>query len=106
VEVHRVSEFSFRPLGEESEPVDEADGREKSGTKEGDKEYLAGKITSSSPRLGPRSVWNVDGELITHPAIDVKYDTLRFLFSVCNGGVLYGLIWTIFLAILIAFPIN
>jgi len=72
VEVHRVSEFSFRPLGEESEPVDEADGRERSGTKEGDKEYLAGKITSSAPRLGPRSVWNVDGELITHPAIDVK----------------------------------
>ncbi|XP_015773341.1 PREDICTED: ceramide kinase-like [Acropora digitifera] len=72
VEVHRVSEFSFRPLGEESEPVDEAEGREKSGTKEGDKEYLAGKITSSAPRLGPRSVWNVDGELITHPAIDVK----------------------------------
>ena len=67
-----MSEFSFRPLGEESEPVDEADGREESGTREGDQEWLAGKITSSAPRLGPRSVWNVDGELITYPAINVK----------------------------------
>lgn len=72
VEVHRVREFSFRPLGDDTETEDLTDGREESGTRDDDQEWLAGKITSSTARPRLMSVWNVDGELITHPGIDVK----------------------------------
>ena len=77
VEVHRVREFSFRPLGDDTETEDLTDGREESGTRDDDQEWLAGKITSSTARPRLMSVWNVDGELITHPGIDVKYERVK-----------------------------
>jgi len=72
VEVHRVREFYFRPLTEENETGDEADGIEESGTREDDEERLAAKTSASTSRPRARSIWNVDGELVPHPAIHVK----------------------------------
>lgn len=72
-----MREFYFRPLVEENEAGDEADGREEFGSREGDEERLAAKTSSSTPRPRARSLWNVDGELITHPAIHIKYE--RFI---------------------------
>ena len=76
VEVHRVREFYFRPQAEESELENETDGIEETGTREDDEERLAAKTSSSSSRPRARSIWNVDGELVTHPAIHIKYELL------------------------------
>ncbi|XP_020600434.1 ceramide kinase-like [Orbicella faveolata] len=72
VEVHRVREFYFRPLAEESELENETDGIEETGAREDDEERLAAKTSSSTSRPRARSIWNVDGELVTHPAIHIK----------------------------------
>ncbi|XP_058968829.2 ceramide kinase-like [Pocillopora verrucosa] len=72
VEIHRVREFYFRPLCEDSETGDENDGSEETGTRDDDEERLAAKTSSVTPRPRARSVWNVDGELVTHSAIHVK----------------------------------
>ena len=83
MEIHRVREFYFRPLNEESEPGDEADGYEETGTREDDEERLAANTSSVTPRPRARSVWNVDGELVTHPAIHIKYEpVVCFKFKV------------------------
>lgn len=76
VEVHRVREFYFRPLAEESELENETDGIEETGAREDDEERLAAKTSSSTSRPRARSIWNVDGELVTHPAIHIKYELL------------------------------
>lgn len=68
-----MREFYFRPLTEENETGDEADGIEESGTREDDEERLAAKTSASTSRPRARSIWNVDGELVPHPAIHVKY---------------------------------
>ena len=72
-----MREFYFRPLAEENETGDETDGVEELGTREDDEERLAAKTSSSRPRPRAKSIWNVDGELITHPALHIKYE--RFL---------------------------
>ena len=75
MEVHRVREFYFRPLTEENELGDDSDGIEETGTRDDDDERLAAKTSSSAPsRPRARSIWNVDGELVTHPAIHIKYE--------------------------------
>ena len=74
VEVHRVREFYFRPLAEEGELDNETDGIEETGTREDDEERLAAKTSSSTSRPRARSIWNVDGELVTHPAVHIKYE--------------------------------
>ena len=74
MEVHRVREFYFRPLADESDPGDEADSVEETGAREDDEERLAAETSSSTSRPRARSIWNVDGELVTHPAIHIKYE--------------------------------
>ena len=81
MEIHRVREFYFRPLGEDSEPGDENDGSEETGTRDDDEERLAAKTSSVTPRPRARSVWNVDGELVTHSAIHVKYEPVSFIYD-------------------------
>ncbi|RMX53273.1 hypothetical protein pdam_00015268 [Pocillopora damicornis] len=66
VEIHRVREFYFRPLCEDSETGDENDGSEETGTRDDDEERLAAKTSSVTPRPRARSVWNVDGEVHRH----------------------------------------
>ena len=75
-----MREFYFRPLSEESELGDEADGIEETGAREDDEERLAAKTSSSTSRPRARSIWNVDGELVIHPAIHIKYELLLVLF--------------------------
>ena len=74
MEIHRVREFYFRPLTDDSEFGDETDGIEETGAREDDEERLAAKTSSSTSRPRARSIWNVDGELVTHPAIHIKYE--------------------------------
>ena len=69
-----MREFHFRPLSDAIETGDEPDGPEEFGTREDDEERLAAKTSSSTSRPRARSIWNVDGELVTHPAIHIKYD--------------------------------
>lgn len=76
VEVHRVREFYFRPFAEESDLENETDGIEETGMREDDEERLAAKTSTSTSRPRTRSIWNVDGELVTHPAIHIKYELL------------------------------
>ena len=78
VEVHRVREFYFRPFAEESDLENETDGSEETDTREDDEERLAANTSSSTSRPRARSIWNVDGELVTHPAIHIKYELLLF----------------------------
>ena len=79
MEIHRVREFYFRPLAEESELDNETDGFEDTGAREDDEERLATRTSSSTSRPRARSIWNVDGELVTHPAIHIKYEVLLVL---------------------------
>ena len=81
MEIHRVREFYFRPLCEDSETGDENDGSEETGTRDDDEERLAAKTSSVTPRPRARSVWNVDGELVTHSAIHVKYEPVSFIYD-------------------------
>lgn len=81
VEIHRVREFYFRPLVEESDIENETDGFEETGAREDDEERLAAQTSSSSSRPRARSIWNVDGELVTHPAIHIKYELLFVILS-------------------------
>lgn len=67
-----MREFHFRSSNEESDAGHEIDGVEETDTREDDEERLAAKTSSTAPRPRARSLWNVDGELVTHPAIHIK----------------------------------
>lgn len=74
MEVHRVKEFSFRPISSVVSEDDESDTEACSSKQECD-----GKLTRQARSRGKErsqsrhSVWNVDGEIIDEPAIHVRY---------------------------------
>ena len=78
VEVHRVKEFSFRPVMNVNSE-DEEDNRHATTTTQDCESSL--NITRSRRKQPTRqlchSVWNVDGEIIDEPAIHVRY-ALRY----------------------------
>ena len=67
-----MKEFNFRPLNDDNESWEGSDYVEEPGAREGDEEALAAEASSSTSRPRLKSVWNVDGELIHHPAINIK----------------------------------
>lgn len=68
VEVHRVKEFSFRPVVNATSE-DEEENRPVSSTTENCESSFNVKRTKQLCH----SVWNVDGEIIDEPAIHVRY---------------------------------
>ena len=75
VEVHRVKEFSFRPVMN-ANSEDEEDNTTTFSTAPQDCERTLNlKRTGAKPstRQLRHSVWNVDGEIIDEPAIHVRY---------------------------------
>ncbi|XP_028398134.1 ceramide kinase-like [Dendronephthya gigantea] len=76
VEVHRVKEFSFRPVSSAVSEDDESETGASSSRQE-----CGGELTRRTQRTQRRgkersqsrhSVWNVDGEIIDEPAIHVR----------------------------------
>ena len=75
VQVHRVKEFQFRPLQPAEE---EAGAREEAGPQaQGASSSTLSRTSNSSQKSLKRStsknsVWNCDGEVVTHPNLHVQ----------------------------------
>lgn len=73
VEVHRVKEFSFRPLAFcESEDDEQVSGSFSRKNPEKSVSLTRSKRTSEERTAQRKSVWNVDGEIIEEPSVHVR----------------------------------
>ncbi|XP_060571680.1 ceramide kinase-like isoform X2 [Ruditapes philippinarum] len=62
IQMHRVKEFTFRPLTEESDLDSISNGEDMSSS----------KIAKLKRQTSKTSVWNCDGEVIPHPKVNVR----------------------------------
>ena len=71
VEVHRVKEFSFRPVSCTDSEDEELCTATHSTPREYNERTL--NLREIKTKQQGHSVWNVDGEIIDEPAIHVRY---------------------------------
>jgi hypothetical protein len=74
VEVHRVKEFSFRPVSRVDSENDElCTASHSSMAADYERNLNITRNRTKPQRQLQHSVWNVDGEIIDEPAVHVRY---------------------------------